>query len=69
MSAQSYGNLGGAPSAVPVAPVQQKARFNVYTVMLILAFLCMCVATGMVYTELSRFGPFPQWKSPTTAKP
>ena len=38
-----------------------KPGTNVYTVMLILSFLAICVACGLLAMELSRFGPGVPW--------
>ena len=37
------------------APVVKKQPLNVYTVMLIVAFLCMMIAAILFYMELSKF--------------
>ena len=40
----------------------QKQKTNVYTVMLILAFLALVVACTLLYWELTLYGKFPWWK-------
>jgi hypothetical protein len=46
----------------PGAPVEQKPGTNIYTVMLILAFLFIVTATVMLALELGRFGTYPWWQ-------
>lgn len=46
------------------APVQ-KQPFNVYTVMLIIAFCAITLACLLLYLELRRWGSFPWWKAET----
>lgn len=41
----------------------QKQRLNVYTVMLILSFLALCIASILLYMELQRWGSFPWWNT------
>lgn len=47
----------GMPVAMqqPAAPVVRKQALNVYTVMLIVTFLCMLIASILFYMELSKF--------------
>jgi hypothetical protein len=45
----------------------QKLGTNVYTVMLIIAFLALVTGTILLYMELGRYGTFPQWQTPTSA--
>lgn len=47
----------GMPVAMqqPAAPVVRKQALNVYTVMLIVAFICMLIASILFYMELSKF--------------
>jgi hypothetical protein len=42
-----------------------KPGTNVYTVMLILSFLAICVACGLLYSELRQFGPGTPWAVPS----
>jgi hypothetical protein len=42
--------------------VVQKQPLNVYTVMLIVAFVAITIACLLLYLELSRWGSFPWWK-------
>lgn len=57
MSQPSLGN----PSGVEVPA--QKQRLNVYTVMLIISFICIITATILLYVELERWGSFPWWNT------
>ena len=43
--------------------VVQKQRFNVYTMMLILAFLAICVSILLLYLELNLWGEPPWWNT------
>lgn len=54
-------SLPSSPSQ-PVAT--QKAGTNIYTVMLILAFVFIVTATIMLAMELNRFGTYPWWQTP-----
>jgi hypothetical protein len=45
--------------------VVQKQQLNVYTVMLIVSFCCICIASLLLYLELRRWGSFPWWKAET----
>lgn len=40
----------------------QKQPLNVYTVMLIIAFVALTIATLLLYLELAQWGSFPWWK-------
>jgi hypothetical protein len=40
-----------------------KQRFNVYTMMLIVSFIALVLGSLMLYTELNKYGPFPQWRT------
>jgi hypothetical protein len=42
----------------------QKQPTNVYTVMLIISFVCILTATLLLYIELDRWGPYPWWRPP-----
>lgn len=58
------------PSSVnqpAAAPVTQKPGTNVYTVMLILAFVFIVTACSVLAFELSRYGPGVPWRPPTAA--
>jgi hypothetical protein len=43
--------------------VEQKPRANIYTMMLILAFVGICVACVLLWMELQAYGPYPWWKT------
>jgi hypothetical protein len=48
----------------------QKQSTNVYTVMLIVSFICIVTACILLYAELRRWGSYPWWNvstaTPTT---
>ena len=48
-----------APASEPI--IEQKQRNNIYTMMLILAFLAICVACVLLFLELQEYGTFPTW--------
>ncbi|MGM0488718.1 MAG: hypothetical protein ACQESR_18415 [Planctomycetota bacterium] len=43
----------------------QKQPFNIYTVMLIIAFCAITIACLLLYLELRQWGSFPWWKAET----
>jgi hypothetical protein len=43
--------------------IEEKPRFDIYTMMLIIAFLAITVACFLLWFELKAYGPFPQWKT------
>jgi hypothetical protein len=45
------------------APIAQKQGTNIYTVMLILAFLALTTGSILLYSELSKYGSFPYWSA------
>ncbi len=45
------------------AAPKQKQQLNVYTLMLIMAFIALCTGCGFLYYELSQYGSYPQWKT------
>ena len=49
-------------------PIEQKQRTNIYTVMLILSFIAICVACVLLYFELKVYAP-DYWKTKGIAKP
>ena len=58
MSQPSLANpMVGTPSPAP------KQETNVYTVMLIVSFLCIVTACLLLYFELRRWGSFPWWNT------
>lgn len=48
-------------SAANPGPVQKQGT-NVYTMMLILSFLFLCVACTLLYLELQNYGQYPWWR-------
>ncbi len=42
-------------------PAVRKQSLNVYTVMLIISFIAICVGCVLLYLELQRFGSYPWW--------
>ncbi|PHS07012.1 MAG: hypothetical protein COA78_13760 [Blastopirellula sp.] len=42
-----------------------KQGINVYTMMLMFSFLSLTIGAVLLYAELQRYGPWPQWKVPT----
>ena len=57
MSQPSSVSPGGAE--VPA----QKQRADIYTVMLIISFVCVVTATILLYAELERWGSAPWWNT------
>jgi hypothetical protein len=55
-------SLAGSPNQP--APSTQKQGTNIYTVMLMLAFVFIVTATIMLAMELQRFGPGVPWQTP-----
>ncbi len=53
-------------------PPEQKQRANVYTMMLIISFIAICVACTVLWFELQDYAPYPWWKtegvSPATSQ-
>lgn len=43
----------------------RKQETNIYTVMLIVSFLCIVTACLLLYFELRRWGSFPWWNTAT----
>lgn len=50
-------SLPSSASQQPSPPVV-KQGISVYTVMLILSFVCICVACTLLYLEIARYGGF-----------
>ena len=42
----------------------QKQQLNIYTVMLIISFICILTASLLLYVELERWGDYPWWNAP-----
>ncbi len=43
--------------------LEEKQRANIYTMMLILAFIAICVACTLLWMELQAYGSFPWYKT------
>ncbi|MDP6468461.1 MAG: hypothetical protein QF918_12015 [Pirellulaceae bacterium] len=41
----------------------QKQRINVYTMMLVIAFVCLVTACILLYQELTLWGSYPWWNT------
>ena len=54
-------------SSSPGQPAVKKQAINVYTVMLILAFMALVTGTVLMSMELNRYGEYPWWKTPASA--
>ncbi|GIW92256.1 MAG: hypothetical protein KatS3mg110_0297 [Pirellulaceae bacterium] len=49
-------------SATRRSPSPQKAPYDIYTVMLFIAFLALAIGCLLLYLELRSYGPFPYWR-------
>lgn len=56
-----------SPGFTPGQPAVQKQGTNIYTVMLILAFLALVTGTTLLAMELQRYGTYPWWRTPASA--
>ena len=52
----------GKADAAAAGPAQ-KQKLNVYTVMLVIAFLCIVTACILLYQEITRWGKYPWWET------
>jgi hypothetical protein len=52
----------GKADAAAAGPAQ-KQKLNVYTVMLVVAFLCIVTACILLYQEITRWGKYPWWET------
>ena len=55
-----------APTSVEAAQATRKHDFNIYTVMLIIAFVALLIGTLVLFMELNKYGNFPgsfPWKT------
>jgi hypothetical protein len=43
--------------------LEEKQRANIYTMLLILSFIALCVACTLLWMELQDYGPFPWYKT------
>ena len=57
----SQPSLASQPGSAGV-PVQ-KQKTNIYTMMLILSFVCVVIACLLLWMELRRWGAYPWWKT------
>ena len=57
----SQPNLANRPGEIPA----QKQRPDVYTVMLIISFVCILTASILLFAELERWGDYPWWSTPS----
>ena len=55
-------SLPGSANPQVSAPIG-KQRFSIYTMMLIMSFVALVTGSVLLYTELNKYGPFPQWKT------
>ncbi len=47
--------------AIPNAPIEQKPRANIYTMMLVISLFAIIVACIVLWMELKQYGDFPWW--------
>ncbi len=47
----------------PTGEAVQKQKLNIYTMMLLIAFLAIATACLLLYLELRRWGSYPWWKT------
>lgn len=52
--------LQSEAQADPVLPTQ-KQKTSIYTVMLIISFVCLLLACILLYVELRHWGSYPWW--------
>jgi hypothetical protein len=52
-----------AASAPVIDVPKEKPRFSVYTMMLILSFFFVTIATVLMAYELNRYGSYPWWNT------
>ena len=44
------------PTAAPVAAPTRKQGMNIYTVMLVISFICLLIGTIILFSEFNKFG-------------
>lgn len=54
------------PTGEPITPsfktaVTRKQNFNIYTVMLIISFVCLLIGTVLLWIELRSYGDLTEW--------
>ena len=47
--------------------VERKPNANIYTMMLILSFIAICVACTLLWMELQVYAPYPWWETKQVA--
>ena len=52
-----------SPTPRPQAVPTQKQKTNVYTMMLIISFICIVTACVLLYQEVTRWGDYPWWET------
>ena len=67
LSSEASPLAAGPGRAGPDAPVQ-KQGLNVYTMMLVVSFIAMTIASVMMYLELQKYGTYPWWDT-SSARP
>lgn len=55
-------SLPSSASPQPVAPVVKQST-NIYTVMLLLAFVAIVTASVVLYLNLQQYEPYPWWNT------
>jgi hypothetical protein len=55
-------SLPSSANPQPVAPVVKQAT-NIYTVMLLLAFVAIVTASIVLYVNLQQYGEYPWWNT------
>lgn len=57
----SQPDLASSGKSGAAAGPMQKQKLNVYTVMLVIAFLCILTSCILLYQEVTRWGKYPWW--------
>ena len=57
------------PASQPTRPAVQKQPLNVYTIMLVIAFLALLLANILLWAELRRWGTGVRWWDTTGSQP
>lgn len=70
MGAEPVGDAPMPAAAAAEVPTQ-KQKTNVYTVMLFISLVALCVGVGVLMAEVERWGAYPWWNTseatPTTS--
>lgn len=56
-------SLQDSPISQHSASAPPKQRLNVYTMMLVMSFIAICISCFLLYFELQRFGTYPWWNT------